>query len=432
MKQWNRLRLLILGCTAVASIGDLNAQTGYTQADVDELMYAAGMAQSDGLKEFLKDRLNINLSYIGQVVRGLKESTADDITDAQKAYIAGAQIGLQAIQENFPAITHSLFGNKELNEAAKKHFKEKYVAGFIDGVNHKGQFTENQASIISEQNAAKLKKQNANGGLTGTNTALQQTADDYFYAVGLLYTKGLEEYVRDKMGINTSYLSQFSNGIKEATLAEQSASRKAYLSGCQIGQQIITQMLPAFQQEVFVNQTLTDSQKKQQKEFFMQGFLDGVNGTGRYSPTRASEVAMEKMKAVKAVGDNDNKTRGELFLAQNRNKPGIHVLPSGVQYKVLQAGNGRKPTSTSKVRVHYEGKTIYGEVFDSSYNRGEAMEFIANQVVRGLTEALTNMPAGSIWEVYIPQELGFGDRTTGKIEPFSTLIFKIELLSFTQ
>ena len=120
---------------------------------------------------------------------------------------------------------------------------------------------------------------------------------------------------------------------------------------------------------------------------------------------------------------------GEKFLAANKKKPGVVTLPSGVQYKVIKEGNGPMPKDTSMVKVNYEGKTIDGKVFDSSYKRGQAVDLRANQVIKGWTEALTHMPAGSVWEVYIPQQLAYGDRDQGQIKPFSTLIFKIELIS---
>ena len=124
-----------------------------------------------------------------------------------------------------------------------------------------------------------------------------------------------------------------------------------------------------------------------------------------------------------------NKEAGEKFLAANKKKPGVVTLPSGVQYKVIKEGNGPMPKDTSMVKVNYEGKTIDGKVFDSSFKRGQAVDLRANQVIKGWTEALVHMPAGSVWEVYIPQQLAYGEREQGQIKPFSVLIFKIELIS---
>jgi FKBP-type peptidyl-prolyl cis-trans isomerase FklB len=147
----------------------------------------------------------------------------------------------------------------------------------------------------------------------------------------------------------------------------------------------------------------------------------------------ASQVAQEMMRSIKAkVLEKEfgpNKKAGEDFLKENAKKEGVVTLPSGVQYKVLKEGTGAMPKDTSRVKVHYEGRTLEGKVFDSSYKRGEATDFRANQVIKGWTEALTHMPAGSIWEVYIPQELAYGERQQGTdIKPFSMLIFKIELI----
>ena len=104
------------------------------------------------------------------------------------------------------------------------------------------------------------------------------------------------------------------------------------------------------------------------------------------------------------------------------------MLPSGLQYKVIKEGNGAMPKDTSLVTVNYEGRTIDGKVFDSSYTRNQTVWMRGNQVIKGFTEALVHMPAGSVWEVYIPQNLAYGEREAGEIKPFSTLIFKIELL----
>ena len=106
----------------------------------------------------------------------------------------------------------------------------------------------------------------------------------------------------------------------------------------------------------------------------------------------------------------------------------MKTLPSGLQYKVITEGKGALPKDTSLVEVNYEGRTIDGKVFDSSYKRNQPAEMRTNQVIKGFTEALVHMPAGSVWEVYIPQNLAYGEREAGEIKPFSTLIFKIELL----
>ena len=166
----------------------------------------------------------------------------------------------------------------------------------------------------------------------------------------------------------------------------------------------------------------------------MAGFVSGTTGKkGLMTIEQAARVAQEKMVSIKAKAMEKqygpNKVAGEKFLAANKKKPGVVTLPSGVQYKVIKEGNGPMPKDTSMVKVQYEGKTIDGNVFDSSYKRGEPVSLRANQVIKGWTEALVHMPVGSVWEVYIPQNLAYGEREQGQIKPFSVLIFKIELVS---
>lgn len=123
------------------------------------------------------------------------------------------------------------------------------------------------------------------------------------------------------------------------------------------------------------------------------------------------------------------KKDGETFLAANAKKEGVTVLPSGLQYKVLKSGEGRKPGRTDKVRCHYEGTFPNGQKFDSSYDRNEPAVFGVNQVIAGWTEALQLMSEGSAWELYIPYNLAYGEAgAPGAIPPYSSLVFKVELI----
>jgi FKBP-type peptidyl-prolyl cis-trans isomerase FkpA/FKBP-type peptidyl-prolyl cis-trans isomerase FklB len=133
----------------------------------------------------------------------------------------------------------------------------------------------------------------------------------------------------------------------------------------------------------------------------------------------------EKQKAVA----EKNKAEGEKFLAANRSKPGVKSTPSGLQYQVMKEGNGPKPAATSRVKVHYVGTLIDGTKFDSSYDRGEPAEFTLNGVIAGWTEALQLMSPGAKYKLFIPSNLGYGDRgSPGPIGPNATLIFEVELL----
>ena len=128
----------------------------------------------------------------------------------------------------------------------------------------------------------------------------------------------------------------------------------------------------------------------------------------------------------KAAGETLKK--GEEFLAENAKRPGIVTLPSGLQYEILSAGTGRKPSATDRVQCHYHGTLIDGTVFDSSVQRGEPAVFGVNQVIPGWVEALQLMPEGSRWKLYIPSKLAYGERQAGSIPPNSALVFEVELI----
>jgi len=128
-----------------------------------------------------------------------------------------------------------------------------------------------------------------------------------------------------------------------------------------------------------------------------------------------------------------NKTEGEAFLAANKSKDGVVTLPSGLQYKILTAGTGPKPTESDSVKCNYKGTLIDGKEFDSSYKRGQPATFAVGQVIKGWTEALELMPVGSKWQIFVPSSLGYGERGAGaEIGPNATLIFEVELLSIEE
>jgi len=126
----------------------------------------------------------------------------------------------------------------------------------------------------------------------------------------------------------------------------------------------------------------------------------------------------------------ENKSKGEAFLSTNKSKSGVVALPSGLQYKIIEAGTGAKPGKSDTVTVEYTGTLIDGTVFDSTEKTGKPATFQVSQVIPGWTEALQLMPAGSTWEVFVPSDLAYGPRSVGgPIGPNETLIFKIHLIS---
>lgn len=138
----------------------------------------------------------------------------------------------------------------------------------------------------------------------------------------------------------------------------------------------------------------------------------------------------EQKMAEQAKQFEPNKLAGEKFLAENAKKEGVVTLPSGLQYQILKAGYGPKPTANDKVKTHYHGTLIDGTVFDSSVQRGEPITFPVTGVIQGWVEALQLMPVGSKWKLFVPENLAYGIRGSGPtIKPYSALVFEVELLS---
>lgn len=265
-------------------------------------------------------------------------------------------------------------------------------------------------------------------GNSAPKADLKNNVDTLSYAIGMAQSQGLTGYLMQS-GIDTTYIDTFVKGLVEGANAGEDKKQSAYFMGLQIGQQFANQMVKGINMEAFGN----DSTKTISLKNLLAGFIAGAKNEKSFvSPMEARTLAEAKMNEVRAEQFKDVKAAGEKFMAQKAKEADIKKLPSGVLYKVIKEGTGEMPKDTSTVKVHYEGKTIDGTVFDSSYQRKEPTTFRANQVIKGWTEALTHMPVGSTWEIYVPQELAYGSRQSGskgEIKPFSPLVFKIELLS---
>ena len=171
---------------------------------------------------------------------------------------------------------------------------------------------------------------------------------------------------------------------------------------------------------------------------FAQGFKDAIAGNQSLlsdEEVRAvivelqNEMRAKQAKAQKEQAEKD-KQAGEAFLAENKKKEGVVTLPSGLQYKILKAGDGKKPTAEDTVVCQYRGTLIDGKEFDSSFKRNQPATFPVNRVIKGWTEALQLMPVGSKWQLFIPSALAYGEASPGAdIPPDSTLIFEVELVS---
>ena len=399
---------LFASCTVSAPKANLK---GASQAD--SLSYAIGVVQSQGLKDYVVMRMGVDTTYMDQFIAGLCDGV--DADGKQSAYYAGIQIGQQEATQVLPGLAGEVLGDGELN-------KKEYAAGFVAGVTEKGQKME---PALAQETAMRLMESLKE---TADSTAdLKAQIDTFSYAVGLARTQGLKEYAMFRLGVDSAhYASTFAKGVNEGFSLGENAKKGAFLAGVQIGQQLAGQMIPGITMEVF------GENGELNKDFFMAGFVAGVTGEGLYfDAMQANQLAMRLMEEIKSermdAEFGDYKAECDAFLDSIAQAEGVVKTASGLCYKVITKGEGAIPTATDKVKVHYRGTLINGEEFDSSYSRGEAAEFGVNQVIAGWTEALTLMPVGSKWELYIPQELAYGSRDMGQIKPYSTLVFEVEL-----
>lgn len=387
----------------------------------DSLSYVIGISQSQGLKDYLVMRMNMDTTYMDQFVDGVLAGV--DADAKQTAYYSGFQIGQQEATQILPAIAGDLLAGKkgEIN-------KKDYFNAFISGVTAKGQkMTPAEAQEVAMRLMESIRECN------DSTADLSAVIDTFSYAIGLARTQGLEGYVIGRLGVDSAYYTtEFVKGLKEGSKVTEDPKKGAFMTGIQIGQQVANQFIPGIANDVF-----GENADQFNKNNFIAGFIAGVTGENLYiQPMMAQQDAVRLMEELKnerfEQEFGDNKAQGVAFLDSIAKTEGVVKTESGLCYKVITEGKGAIPTGTDKVKVHYRGTLIDGTEFDSSYSRNEPTTFAANQVISGWTEALTLMPVGSKWMLYIPQELAYGSRDLGEIKPFSTLIFEVELLEIVK
>ncbi len=292
-----------------------------------------------------------------------------------------------------------------------------------------------QTKVTKKTKTAKVEKAKTTKGKKAKDVkAVVDTValSDFSYDMGLAQSEGLKQFLSSRLGVDTTRMADFMRGFDEAMAKAKDKGLKAYAAGIQIGQQVLESILPS------INKQITDNEEASfvDESEFKKGFVAGITKEGMKLTLDSAKTIVNKQmefyrNRLMEQKYGENRKAGEKFLAENAKKEGVKLIPgSTVQYKVLKEGNGPKPKATDKVKVNYEGKLIDGTEFDSSYKRNKPATFECNRVIKGWTEALTNMPVGSTWEIYIPQELAYGAQEQGgKIKPFSVLIFKVELLS---
>lgn len=271
----------------------------------------------------------------------------------------------------------------------------------------------------------------------GATTAhLKNDVDTLSYALGMANSASDDEIKMYlvQAGADSAYVEQFFKGIKDGLNASDNKKEMAYQLGLQTGMQMKTRMFASVEGQVFAGDSTAHLSTK---NFFM-GMNDGRHGksalTANGAPLDRQGVQELLMKMVESMKEKANeKVYGEKrkasedFMAGVAKQEGVKALEGGVYYKVITEGKGAVPTADQTVEVEYEGRLADGTVFDAS--QGQTVKFMCSQVIKGWTTALTHMPAGSEWEVYIPWNLAYGAQGSGPIPPYSALVFKIKLVN---
>ncbi len=266
--------------------------------------------------------------------------------------------------------------------------------------------------------AAKGKKTVAAAVLT---PALKSVDGNTFsYALGVAQGESLKMYLQQREGVDSAYIKYAIEGMNANLSEAERKQREAFAAGLRIAD-MNRRNLPMFNQQAVGRQ---DSAYASLAEF-QRGLAAAALGQ---HTTLKADSAMKIVEQQFAYQNEVYKRANRIWLENNKKFKGVKTLPSGLQYRVLTEGKGPVASDSTEVEVHYEGSLIDGSVFDSSYKRGQAATFRPNQVIKGWKEALTMMPEGSVWNLYIPAELGYGERAQQNIPANSTLIFKVEII----
>lgn len=263
--------------------------------------------------------------------------------------------------------------------------------------------------------------------------------DTISYCIAMARTNGFIEYLAGQMGVDTTYMKDFARGFMEAAKSDpNNEAQKAYLAGLQIGQGELVGTFGQLGAQLFGS----EEDNGLNADNYIAGFLDGATCNfklmDRQKATNIADslyeiVAAEQQEiqaAKRAEKFAENKAAGEAFLAEKAKEDGVIALESGVLYKVIEEGKGAIATATDRVKAKYEGRLIDGTVFDSSE---DGIVFPVMGVIKGWQEVLQLMPEGSKWQIYIPQDLAYGERGSGStIDPYSALVFDIEVVEIVK
>ena len=414
------LSMLLL--TALMGVS-CSKHTASLKTDVDSLSYALGMATAPDSAQlamaFPDSTIKIdNKKLLDGMEEGLK--MAKDTT--KQANFFGLQAGMMMTQQTFPTIEQQLFGEK----TDKKVNVDKFIEGFKDGQKKADAEIEKAFKTLNE----KMTK------LMQSKDSIKMKDDEFeklAYDMGFTAVSGAKQMMQSS-GVAAKNLDKFFEGLKDGLKSRGNSKKLSESLGLMMGLQIANNLFPGVEQQIYAS----DSTKKISTANYLAGVYDALNhkSSMQYKGkplTRetANEYIQERINAAAEVEMakkyGADKQKNEAYMANKAKEAGIQKLPEGVLYKEIKKGSGPIAKENQTVEVQYEGRLINDTIFDKSE---KPVTFPVNAVVKGWQVVLTHMPAGSEWEVYIPWKVGYGARGAGQnIPPFSTLIFKMKLIS---
>lgn len=428
MKNVKTIALSVLAAaslTACNSNGNVNAKL---ETKADSVSYALAVTQfPENVSTMIKSQLG-DSTVIGDLVKGLNYGK-DHLKEADKAYAMGVA-NAQGLKTDF---VKGLNVNNFGDDQAKVINGDKVVEAFLTLV--KGEqpyFTAAEASDYVTTNLPIVKEAFEKSREEGSKEKFTLNTDSLSYAFAVQqFPENLNVMLTSQFE-DSILINDFIKGVKYGD-KHISAKDRAYAMGVTTGQYFYTDMLKQMSGNI-----LQDSDAKIfNPNNILNVFITLLKGdkllmTQEEANTYLSTNIPLLQEEYNATKYADLKAENEKFLTENKEKEGVVTTESGLQYKVLTEGKDKsdKYKEGQNAVLHYEGKLIDGTVFDSSYERNEPATFDPNGVVAGFKEAILAMPTGSTWEVYIPYNLGYGVRDMGTIKPYSTLIFKIELIKF--
>jgi FKBP-type peptidyl-prolyl cis-trans isomerase FklB len=276
-----------------------------------------------------------------------------------------------------------------------------------------------------------VKKKNKEVVFPAQPVELNNSSDSLSYAAGVALTNGLIPYLLQQK-VDTTLMTDFIRGLREGLRNANDPKQRNYMVGLDIARQVNERMVPGITEE------FKDSPDSIIAHLLHKGFVAALEGDTTIFTYNAAEKFFTHKRAVDKIAKEErlygpNREAGEKFLKENAKKDSVMVLPSGLQYKVLVKGDGEVPLENQTVQVNYEGRLVDGTVFDASSKHGDKpAEFKPSQVIKGWNEALTMMPVGSKWQLFIPYYLAYGEKSTGQIKPYSALIFDVELVGIVK